>query len=100
MTPEAETGETRPQPGVPRTAGKAQRLGGAGGTLPGDALTLDSSTLPGNEFLVLSPQLVAICSGSFQGAGPRPPAGTLGWWVPGSLGRGSYWPSLAKTDPA
>lgn len=50
--------------------------------------------------LVLSPQLVAIGSGSFQGAGPRPPAGTLGWWVPGSLGHGSSWPSLAKTDLA
>ena len=49
--------------------------------------------------LVLSPQLVAICSGSFQGAGPRLPAGTLGRWVPGSLCHGSSWPSLAKTDP-
>lgn len=52
MTMEAESGETRPQAGAPGAAGKAQRLGGAGGTLPGDALTLDSSTLPGNEFLL------------------------------------------------
>lgn len=50
MTMEAESGETPATGRSPQGCRQSQRLGGAGGTLPGDALTLDSSTLPGNEF--------------------------------------------------
>ena len=50
VTLEAEAGDTAAARS-PQDCRQAQRLGGAGGTLPGDALTLDF-TLPENEFLL------------------------------------------------